>query len=42
VTRNEAEAARAQRASDQLLGSAPALWILTIVIALTIPVLLAP
>ena len=35
------EAARARRASDQLLSSAPALWGLTVLIALTIPLLLA-
>lgn len=40
VTRNDAEAARARRATEQLLGSAPALWVLTVLIALTIPVLL--
>ena len=40
VTRSEAEAARAERASRQLLSSAPGLWALSILIALTIPVLL--
>lgn len=41
ITRNEAEAERARLATDQLLSSAPALWGLTVLIALTIPVLLA-
>lgn len=41
ITRNDAEAERARRAADQLLSSAPALWGLTVLIALTIPVLLA-
>ncbi|MGI9613308.1 MAG: hypothetical protein ACR2QO_10395 [Acidimicrobiales bacterium] len=40
VSRSEAEAARADRASRQLLGSAPALWALSVLIALTIPILL--
>ncbi|MEM9654208.1 MAG: hypothetical protein AAGA65_19090 [Actinomycetota bacterium] len=40
VSRSEAEAARTQQASRQLLSSAPGLWALTILFALTIPVLL--
>ena len=40
ITRNEAEAERARRATDQLLSSAPALWVLTVLIVLTIPLLL--
>ncbi len=40
ISRSEAEAARARQASRQLLSSAPGLWAITILIALTIPVLL--
>ena len=42
VSRNDAEAARSRLATEQLAGSAPALWLLTTLLALTIPVLLAP
>lgn len=42
LTRNAAEAARASARKDQTLGAAPALWVLTIVIALTLPVLIGP
>jgi len=41
VARSQSEAARATARRDQVLGSAPALWILTVLIALTIPVLVA-
>lgn len=40
ISRSDAEAARADRASRQLLSSAPSLWALSVLIALTIPVLL--
>ncbi|MEM9893413.1 MAG: hypothetical protein AAF962_21355 [Actinomycetota bacterium] len=40
ISRSEAEAARVERASRQLLSSAPGLWALTILIAVTIPILL--
>ncbi|HEX4225590.1 MAG TPA: hypothetical protein VHZ97_24710 [Pseudonocardiaceae bacterium] len=39
MTRNAAEADRADTRRHQTLGAAPALWVLTIVIALTLPVL---
>ncbi|MFD9740401.1 hypothetical protein [Umezawaea sp. NPDC059074] len=39
VTRSEAEAARATARREQVLGSAPALWVLTVLIAVTLPVL---
>lgn len=39
MTRNAAETDRAAKRKDQTLGAAPALWVLNIVIALTIPVL---
>lgn len=39
MTRNEAEAARATMRRDQTLGAAPALWVLVVLIALTLPVL---
>jgi uncharacterized membrane protein YagU involved in acid resistance len=39
MTRSEAETARAAARRDQTLGSAPALWVLIVVIALTLPVL---
>lgn len=42
VSRNDSEANRAQRATEQLSGSAPALWLLTVLVALTVPLLLAP
>ncbi|MBO2455663.1 hypothetical protein J4573_51915 [Actinomadura barringtoniae] len=42
VARSQTEAVRATARRDQVLGSAPALWILTVLIALTIPVLVAP
>lgn len=41
VARSHTEAARATARREQILGSAPALWILTVLIALTIPVLVA-
>ena len=41
VARSETEAARATARREQILGAAPALWILTVLIALTIPVLVA-
>jgi len=39
VTRSELEAQHVASRRDQALGSAPALWGLTVLIALTIPVL---
>jgi uncharacterized membrane protein YagU involved in acid resistance len=39
MTRNAAEAARASARRDQMLGAAPALWVLIVIIALTLPVL---
>ncbi len=42
VSRNAAEERRARRAADQLAGSAPALWVLTVLFAVVIPILLAP
>ena len=39
MTRNAAETRRATTRKEQTLGAAPALWVLTIVIALTLPVL---
>jgi hypothetical protein len=41
MTRNAAETDRAAKRKDQTLGAAPALWVLTIVIALTLPVLVS-
>lgn len=41
LARNDLEAARAAARRDQVLGSAPALWTLTVLIALTIPVMVA-
>ena len=41
LARNDLEAARATARREQVLGSAPALWILTVMIALTIPVMVA-
>jgi uncharacterized membrane protein YagU involved in acid resistance len=41
VARSRTEAARATARREQILGSAPALWILTVLIALTIPVLVS-
>lgn len=41
VTRNQAEAQRATDHREQLLTSAPAVWALTVLIAVTIPILLA-
>jgi uncharacterized membrane protein YagU involved in acid resistance len=41
VARSDTEAVRATARRDQILGSAPALWILTAQIALTVPVLVA-
>jgi hypothetical protein len=40
MTRNAAEQARVQGRRQQSLGSAPALWTLTVFIALTVPVLI--
>jgi uncharacterized membrane protein YagU involved in acid resistance len=40
-TRNDTEARRISAARDQVLGSSPALWALTILIALTIPIILS-
>ncbi|MGI8791619.1 MAG: hypothetical protein ACR2H3_00290 [Acidimicrobiales bacterium] len=40
--RNEAEQRRSRRAAHQLAGSAPALWVLTVLFALAIPLLIAP
>jgi uncharacterized membrane protein YagU involved in acid resistance len=40
VARTEAEAARRERSREQVLTSAPALWTLVVLIAVTIPVLL--
>jgi hypothetical protein len=41
VTRNQAETDRVLAQRSQTLGSAPALWGLTVLIALTIPLLAA-
>ena len=41
ITRNQAETERVLARRDQTLGSAPALWGLTVLIALTIPLLVA-
>lgn len=41
ITRNELEAGRAQFRRDQVLGSAPALWALIAMFAVTVPLLLA-
>jgi hypothetical protein len=41
VARSHTEAVRATARREQVLGSAPALWTLTVLIALTIPVLVA-
>jgi uncharacterized membrane protein YagU involved in acid resistance len=41
VTRTEAEAERQERRREQILTSAPALWALVALVALTLPVLLA-
>lgn len=41
IARSEAEAAKAARAEAQLLSTAPGLWALAVLIALTIPLLLA-
>ncbi|MGH9156475.1 MAG: hypothetical protein ACRD1K_11720 [Acidimicrobiales bacterium] len=41
ITRNEAEAARLTLEREQALTSAPALWALVVLIALTVPVLVA-
>jgi uncharacterized membrane protein YagU involved in acid resistance len=38
TTRSQVEAERAANRRDQTLGAAPALWVLTVVIALTVPV----
>jgi uncharacterized membrane protein YagU involved in acid resistance len=40
MTRSEAETARVEARRDQTLGSAPALWALTVFVALTVPVLI--
>ncbi len=42
VSRNDAETARADRAAEQLGGSAPALWGLTVLFAVIVPILLTP
>jgi hypothetical protein len=42
LTRNAAEAIRAATRRDQTRGAAPALWVLIVVIALTLPVLVGP
>lgn len=41
ITRGEAEAKRVEARREQALGSAPALWMLTVMIAVTVPVLTA-
>jgi hypothetical protein len=41
MTRNAAETELAATRKEQTLGAAPALWVLTIVIALTLPVLVS-
>jgi uncharacterized membrane protein YagU involved in acid resistance len=41
IPRSQAEAARVARRKEQVLTSAPALWALVVVIALTLPVLLS-
>ncbi|MDN3351526.1 hypothetical protein [Actinomadura sp. DC4] len=41
VARSHTEAVRATARREQILGAAPALWILTVLIALTVPVLVA-
>jgi len=41
LTRGEAEARRVTARRDQALGSAPALWMLTVLIALTLPILVS-
>jgi uncharacterized membrane protein YagU involved in acid resistance len=40
ITRTEAEAARRRRRREQMLGSAPAVWALIVLVALAIPLLL--
>ena len=42
MTRSEVEAERATTRHEQTLGAAPALWVLVVVIALTIPLLTGP
>ena len=42
MTRNEVEAARAETRRDHALSAAPALWVLVVLIALTLPVLTTP
>jgi uncharacterized membrane protein YagU involved in acid resistance len=42
MTRTQAEAARVARRKEQVLTSAPALWVLVVMIALTLPVMLHP
>jgi uncharacterized membrane protein YagU involved in acid resistance len=41
MTRSDIEAARTAARREQVLSAAPAVWVLTVVIALTLPVLLA-
>ena len=41
ISHTEAEAVRAARRRDQVLTSAPALWALVVIIALTLPVVLS-
>ncbi len=42
ITRTQAEAARNAQRKEQVLTSAPALWVLVVMIALTLPVILGP
>jgi uncharacterized membrane protein YagU involved in acid resistance len=42
MTRNDAEKARVEARQEQTLSSAPALWTLTVFVALTVPVLVSP
>lgn len=42
MTRSEVETARAETRRDHALGAAPALWVLVVLIALTLPVLTSP
>jgi NADH dehydrogenase len=42
MTRNDAEKARVEARREQTLSSAPALWTLTVFVALTVPVLVSP
>lgn len=40
MTRTQAQAARVERRREQVLSSAPALWALVVLIAVTVPVVL--